>query len=196
VLYLHGNAATLREKSPRIKALAAQDFSVLAFDWRGFGRSTGTPSQQGLDLDADAALDWLSGKVDPAKIIVLGESLGTGVAVDLATRRKFAGLALEGAFSSTADVAQTRYPIFPVRLLMKDQFRSDLQIGKITMPLLQQHGTDDHIIPIEFGEKLFALAPEPKKFIRYEGAHHNDLPEKFSSYGDLAKFADAVAGGR
>lgn len=194
ILYMHGNASDLEIKFPRAKALNAYNFSVLTFDWRGFGRSTGTPSEEGLLRDAAAAFAWMRERAEQSKIVVFGESLGTGVAVDLATRQKFAGLVLEGAYSSTADVGAYRYPMFPVRLIMRDQFRSDLKIGKITMPLLQQHGTADSVIPFRLGQKLFALAPEPKTFIAYKGADHNELPEHFGSYEDLAKFVEKVAG--
>lgn len=192
ILYLHGNASDLETKYSRAKALNAYDFSVLTLDWRGFGRSTGAPSEEGLFRDADAAFAWLRERADPSKIVVLGESLGTGVAVDLATRQHFAGLVLEGAYSSTADVGAYRYPIFPIRLMMRDQFRSDLKIPHITMPLLEQHGTADSVIPFQFGQKLFALAPEPKTFLAYKGADHNELPEHFGSYEDVAQFVEKV----
>ena len=102
----------------------------------------------------------------------MGESLGTGVAVDLAARHEVGALVLDSPYSSTVDVAAARYWMFPVRLLMRDQFRSDEKIGKVAAPVLMIHGAADAAIPIRFGEKLFALANQPKQFIRLDGVGH------------------------
>ena len=99
--------------------------------------------------------------------MIWGKSLGTGVAVELATEKKIDGLILEAPYTSTVDIAAAIYPIFPVRLLMKDQFRSDERIGKVSVPLLVLHGARDQVVPIAYGEKLFSLAHEPKKFVRF-----------------------------
>jgi uncharacterized protein len=188
LLYLHGNATNLKYRMSRIRALAALGFSVLAIDWRGFGKSTGVPSQAGCQLDAVAALRWLSQRTDPSQIAIVAESLGSGIAVELVAKHNVGALILEAPFSSAVDVAQAFLPIFPVRLLMTDQFRSDLVIDKIRTPLLVQHGLSDFIVPFRFGERLYALAPEPKRFIQYVGGGHNNLPEKFLSYCDLKRF--------
>ena len=102
----------------------------------------------------------------------MGESLGTGVAVDLAARHPVGAVVLDSPYSATVDVAAARYWMFPVRLLMRDQFRSDKKIGKVAAPVLMVHGTEDATVPIRFGEKLFALAKAPKEFMRIEGAGH------------------------
>jgi fermentation-respiration switch protein FrsA (DUF1100 family) len=188
LLYLHGNATNLDHRMPRIQALSTLGFSVLAIDWRGFGKSTGTPSQVGCQLDAEAALRWLGHKADLSKIVILAESLGSGAAVELVAKHNVGALVLEAPFSSAVDVAQAFLPIFPVRRLMIDQFRSDLLIQNIRTPLLIQHGLSDCIVPFCFGKRLYALAPEPKRLIRYVGGGHNDLPEKFDSYRDLKRF--------
>jgi uncharacterized protein len=188
ILYLHGNASDLRTKAPRIRRLTELGFSVLAFDWRGYGRSTGSPSQEGLGLDADAALNWLERHAELSRAVVLGESIGSGVAVELAAKRKVGALVLEAPYVSIVDIAQARLPIFPVRRLLLDPFRSDLWIGKIGTRLLIQHGVLDRTIPFRHGERLFAMAPEPKRLIAYPRGGHDDLPEKHDSYRDLAAF--------
>ena len=188
LLYLHGNATSLNHRMPRIQALSALGFSVLAIDWRGFGDSTGTPSQAGCQLDAEAALQWLAHRVDLSKTVVLAESLGAGVAVELIAKHQVGALVLQAPFSSAVDVAKSFLPIFPIRKLMIDQFRSDLLIQDIRTPLLIQHGRSDWVIPFRFGKRLYARAPKPKRFIGYAGGGHNDLPEKHGSYCDLKRF--------
>jgi fermentation-respiration switch protein FrsA (DUF1100 family) len=173
---------------PRIQALSALGFSVLAIDWRGFGNSTGTPSQAGCQLDAIAALQWLAHRADLSKTVVLAESLGTGVAVELVAKHTVGALVLQAPFSSAVDVAKAFLPIFPIRKLMIDQFRSDLLIQDIRAPLLIQHGRSDWVVPFRFGKRLYARAPAPKRFIGYVGGGHNDLPEKHESYRDLKRF--------
>jgi uncharacterized protein len=188
ILYLHGTAANLRIRSGRIKALAEQGFAVLAIDWRGYGRSTGQPSQEGLLRDAEAAFKWLQERAEPSRIVVLGESLGTGVAVEIATRHRVGALVLESPYSSMLDMAKMWVPLFPVEKFLLDQFRSDLLIGKIDTKLLVQHGRRDFTVPFRFGRKLYDLAPEPKRLIVYPKGGHNDLAEKHGSYRDLRRF--------
>ena len=132
ILYLHGNAANLRCRASRIQALTELGFSILAIDWRGYGKSTGAPSQAGLQLDAEAALDWLGRRTELSRVVVLAESIGTGVAVELAAKHKVGALVLEAPYFSAVDLAKTYLPFFPVRALMLDPFRSDLWIGKIS----------------------------------------------------------------
>ena len=108
------------------------------------------------------------------RIVVFGESLGSGVAVALAATQRIGGLVLEAPFASAVDIGAAAYWYLPVRLLMKDPFRSDARIGKVTAPLLVLHGARDHVVPIAHGERLFSLANEPKRFVRFaEGAHHD-----------------------
>ena len=188
ILYLHGSATNLRYRAPRIEALTKLDFSVLAIDWRGFGRSTGTPSQTGLQSDAEAALDWLRRRGDLSRLVVLAESLGTGFAIELAAKHELAALVLEAPFFSMLDLAQAYCPIFPIRRLLRDPIRSDLRIGEIHTNLLIQHGRRDRVVPFRQGERLFAIAPHPKRFIAYPRGGHNDLAEKHGSYLDLKAF--------
>ncbi|MBV9246494.1 MAG: alpha/beta hydrolase [Methylobacteriaceae bacterium] len=183
LLYFHGNAGHLANLAGRFAALTAKGAGLLAVEYRGFGGSGGRPAEKGLHLDADAAYaEALKRGYRPEHVIVIGESLGTGVAVALASRAEVAGVILEAAYTSTTDIAAAVYWQFPVRWLLLDRFRSDLRIGSIAAPILFLHGTEDLAIPIRFGERLFKLAPEPKTFIRIEGGGHQvmDLPQVMS----------------
>jgi uncharacterized protein len=188
ILYLHGNAANLRSRESRLKALADLGFSILAIDWRGYGSSTGRPSEDGLLIDAETAYDWLVQRVDHSQIVVLAESIGTGIGVKLAAKRKVRALVLEAPYFSTVDLAQKYLPFIPVAAFMLDPLRSDLWIRDIHTNLLIQHGKRDRLIPFSQGERLYAIAPEPKRLIAYPLGHHDDLPEKHDSYRDLKEF--------
>ncbi len=173
ILYFHGNAARLADNAERFRRLTATGNGLLAVEYRGFAGATGAPSEQGLLIDAETAYARaLSLGAKPSRLVVLGESLGSGVAVALAARCEVGAIVLDSAYDSVVAVAARRYWMFPVRWLMRDTFRSDVRIGKITAPLLMVHGTRDQSVPIASGERLFALANEPKQFVRLEGAGH------------------------
>jgi fermentation-respiration switch protein FrsA (DUF1100 family) len=188
ILYLHGNAANLRCREQRLKALVDLDFSILAIDWRGYGASTGRPSQEGLLLDAETAYEWLAQRTNPSRIVVFAESIGTGVGIKLAAAHKVRALVLEAPYFSAVDLASRYLPFIPVRALMLDPLRSDLWIRDIRTNLLIQHGKQDRLIPFSQGERLFEIAPEPKRMIAYPLGHHDDLPQKHNSYQDLKEF--------
>jgi pimeloyl-ACP methyl ester carboxylesterase len=175
VLYLHGNGGSLRWRVDRFRALTADGTGLVALSYRGFGGSSGSPTEPGLISDAAAAYDFTIARYPPARIALWGESIGSGVAVALAAEHPVGHVVLEAPFTSAADVGASRYPLIPVRLLMKDQFRSDLRIGKVTAPVLVVHGGRDGVVPIELGEQLYALINAPKRFVRVPGAGHNDL---------------------
>jgi fermentation-respiration switch protein FrsA (DUF1100 family) len=173
ILYFHGNADGLAARNVRFQYLTASGDGLLAIEYRGYGGSTGSPSEEGLARDADATYaKAIELGAPPGRIIAMGESLGTGVAVALAARHQVGALVLDSPYSSALDVAAARFWMFPVRLLMRDAFRSDEKIGKIAAPVLMVHGTADATIPIRFAKKLFALANKPKDFIRVEGGDH------------------------
>ncbi len=173
LLYFHGNATRLRQLAYRFGQLSANGDGVLGIAYRGYGASTGEPTEEGLLEDADAAYKFLMDKsYRPEQVIAVGESLGSGVAVALAAKEKVGGVVLDSAYSSTVDVAADIYPYFPVRLLMDDQFRSDERIEKVKAPLLMVHGSADRIIPIAYGRRLFELANEPKAFLEIPDAPH------------------------
>jgi uncharacterized protein len=173
ILYFHGNANGLGDRGPRFQELTASGDGLLAVEYRGYPGSTGSPSEDGLLRDGEATYARARALGFPAaRIVAMGESLGTGVAVDLAARYEVGALVLDSPFSSIADVAAARFWMFPVRMFMRDQFRSDEKIGLISAPALMVHGTADVTIPVRFAERLFALAREPKRFIRVDGAGH------------------------
>jgi len=183
VLYFHGNGGALRYRVDRFRALTQDGTGLVALSYRGYAGSSGRPSEDGLIADARAAYAFAALRYPAARLVVWGESLGTGVAVaiaaeksaDKSAEKKVARLVLEAPFASAVSVAASVYPFVPVRFLMKDQFRSDLRIRNVKVPVLIVHGDRDTVIPIESGERLYSLAEEPKRFLRVAGAGHEDL---------------------
>jgi uncharacterized protein len=185
ILYFHGNAGGLDLRVERFRAMAKAGLGLLAIEYRGYASSTGSPSEQGLKLDGEAAYAAaIASGIAPELIVPLGESLGSGVAVALAARHKVGALVLDSPYSSIADVAAATYWFVPVRALLRDPFRNDLLIGSVKAPTLIVHGTKDLVTPIRFGEKLFALANQPKEFWRVEGAGHLALGERLDDLLD------------
>jgi fermentation-respiration switch protein FrsA (DUF1100 family) len=181
ILYFHGNSGGIDLRFERFRALAQAGMGLLAIEYRGYASSTGSPSERGLKLDGEAAYAAaIASGVAPGRIVLLGESLGSGVAVALAARHKVGALVLDSPYSSIADVAAAAYWFMPVRALLRDPFRNDLLIGSVSAPTLVVHGTKDRVVPIRFGEKLFALANQPKEFWRVEGGAHLALGERFA----------------
>ena len=193
VLLAHGNAGNLSNRAAMLRELHGLGVSVLIFDYRGYGRSQGTPSEQGILADARAARQWLAGRsgVSEQQIVLLGRSLGGAVAVDLAAKDGARGLVLESTFSSLPDVAAYHYPMFPVRLIMRTRLDSLAKIGNYQGPLLQSHGTQDRIVPYRFGRRLFEAANEPKQLVTLEGGGHNDFPPP-QYYQRLGEFFEAL----
>jgi len=178
VLYFHGNGGSLWNRRSRAQALTASGRGLLMISYRGYSGSTGTPTEAGIHMDARAAYDWIVHSYEPARLVAYGESLGTGVAVRLASEVSLAGLILDAPYTSTADVASLTYWYLPVVWLMLDQFRSIDIIARAKAPILILHGTDDRIIPFTLGEQLYAAAPEPKRFVRIEsGGHTRNLEQ-------------------
>ena len=195
IVYLHGNGGALRHRVPRFAALIESGYGLLALSYRGYGGSSGSPSEQGLIADGRAAYAFVAARHPGSSPVLWGESLGSGVAVALAAEQPVSALVLEAPFTSTADLAFASYPFIPVRLLMKDQFRSDERIGRIKAPLLVLHGARDRVVPISYGEQLFELAPQPKTFIRFAAGEHEDLGNHGAVRAAL-DFLDGVAGTR
>jgi uncharacterized protein len=175
VLYFHGNGASLRWRVDRFRALTADGTGLVALSYRGYGGSSGRPTEAGLINDALAAYAFAAARYPAERIVLWGESLGSGVAVPLAAEKPVGRIVLQSPFTSAADVGAQRYWFLPVRLLMKDQFRSDLRIGKVTAPVLVLHGDRDDVVPIALGERLYGLINAPKRFVRFPGGGHNDL---------------------
>jgi uncharacterized protein len=181
ILYFHGNSGGIDLRVERFRAMAKAGMGLIAIEYRGYASSTGSPSERGLKLDGEAAYrNAIESGVKPERIVLLGESLGSGVAVALAARHTVGALVLDSPFSSIADVAAAAYWFMPVRALIRDPFRNDLMIGSVSAPILMAHGTKDRVVPIRFGERLFKLANPPKAFWRVDGAAHLALGERFA----------------
>jgi hypothetical protein len=175
VLFLHGQGGRLAVQTSRWRRIREAGLGVLAISYRGYPGSTGSPSEEGLVRDARAAYDFLRQRHPARDIVVHGQSLGSGVAVPLASTVEVGAVILEAPFTAAVDVAAERMWWLPVRLLMLDQFRSRDLILSIEAPILIAHGDRDIIIPFAHSEKLFALAREPKQLVRMPGSDHNTL---------------------
>jgi len=190
VLYFHGNGDFLAGFFHRFRPLISDGTGIVAVSYRGYAGSSGQPSEQGLLQDAAAAYAFTAARYAPDRIVVWGFSLGTGVAVALAAEQPVSRLILEAAYTSIADVAAPAFWFAPVRLLLRDQFRSAERIARVRVPLLMMHGDRDPAIPIALGERLFAMAHEPKKFVRFAGGGHNDL-DNFGAVDAARRFINA-----
>jgi uncharacterized protein len=177
VIYFQGNGGGLDLRAHRFRQIAADGLGILALNYRGFGGSSGTPTEDGLLLDAAATYAFAAQRYPADRIVVWGESLGTGVAVALAAEHPVARVLLESPFTSTAEVAAAIYPFVPVRWLMKDQFHSDRRVGGISAPVMILHGVGDTVVPMQYGERLYELIRAPKRFVRLANANHNDHDE-------------------
>ena len=192
VLYCHGNSGNLSHRANTLRALHDDvRVSVFIFDYRGYGRSQGTPSEEGILADGRAAracLAALAG-VEERDIVLLGHALGSGVAVDLAARGGAKALVLESAFTSVPDVGASYFPWLPVRLVTQTNLDSLHKIGRYQGPLLQSHGDADTIVPYRLGRRLYRVANQPKEFLTLPGHDHMDpLGEDY--YRRLAEFLD------
>jgi fermentation-respiration switch protein FrsA (DUF1100 family) len=193
ILYFHGNGDFLAGFFGRFRDLIADGTGVVALSYRGYAGSSGQPSERGLLQDAAAAYAFTTARYSADKIVSWGFSLGTGVAVALAAEQRIGGLILEAPYTSTADVAASSFWFVPVRLVMRDQFRSDERIVRVKIPLLIMHGTSDPVIPIVMGERLFALAHEPKQHVRFPGGGHENLGD-FGAIETARQFINAAKG--
>ncbi len=174
VLFFLGNADSIDHYRFLSDALARRGDGLLALSYRGYGGSTGRPSETGLLVDGLTAYDWLSASGQD-RVVLLGQSLGSAVAVHVAAERPARGVILVSAFDSALALARSFYPFLPIGPLIKDPLRSDLRIANAAQPKLFIHGDRDGVIPIRFGQALFDLAPEPKEFRVHAGYGHNDL---------------------
>jgi hypothetical protein len=174
VLWFHGNAGNLSHRYDMIRMLIGLPVNIFIIDYRGYGRSEGSPSENGLYLDARAAWDYLtSGRgISPEKIILFGKSLGGVPAIDLATRVEPAGLIAQSSFTSAADVAAQVLPLYPA-MFLRTKMDSLSKVRNVTCPKLFIHSRADEVIPFKLGVKLFEAAPEPKEFYEVAGAPHN-----------------------
>ncbi len=192
ILFLHGNAGTLENRIYKINHLKNMNVNFLIIAWRGFSGNKGKPTEKGLYEDAKSAIKWLKNKgIKEENIIIHGESLGTGVAVEIAQNKNFAGVILEAPFTSMVSVGKSMYPFFPVSILLKDKYESDKKIKNIKSPILIMHGEVDKLVPFWMGKKLYNLANEPKYsyFSKYDD-HMMEYNEKLLN--ELKKFIDSL----
>lgn len=177
IVYFHGNAANLGNRAQSYKSFSDLGFGILALSYRGYGNSQGSPSEEGLYEDARAVIGYAYSelRLGSDRLIYYGESLGSGVAVQMATEHAPGAVVLEAPYTSVADRAGEIYFYVPVHLLMKDQFDSIAKIKNINSPLLIFHGEKDGTIPISHGKKLLAAANEPKEAVFFPDRGHNDF---------------------
>jgi len=175
LLFMHGNAGNISHRLDSINIFHQLGLSVLIFDYRGFGRSEGSPSEQGTYADARAAWDYLITvkKADAGRIILFGRSLGSAVATWLAHEKSPSLLIIESAFTSIVEMARKYYPYLPVKWLTRTRYPSIEYIQKINCPVLVIHSPEDEIIPFEFGSQLFDAARQPKTFLQIRGSHND-----------------------
>ncbi|MCS7304430.1 MAG: alpha/beta hydrolase [Thermoguttaceae bacterium] len=195
VLYSHGNAGNITHRAEILEDIHRYlEASVLVWDYRGYGRSEGRPTEQGVLLDAEAARQWLAQRTGwpPDRLVLWGHSLGGAVAVKLAVSGGAAALVLESTFPSLPDVAAYHYPWLPVRWLMRNRLDVYSIIDQYHGPLFQSHGEADTIVPIELGRKLFDAANPPKQFLEISQADHND-PLPLEYYRQVKKFLETHA---
>ena len=174
VLFCHGNAGNISHRLESIQIFHRLGLSVFIFDYRGYGQSEGSPSEQGTYADAEAAWRYLVEKrrINPNEIIVFGRSLGGTVASQLAQGHAPGALIVESAFTSLPDIAATVYPYLPVRMLLRFKYNTVDYITKVGRPVLVVHSRDDEIMPFSHGQRLFEVAREPKRFLEITGTHN------------------------
>ncbi len=179
IIYFHGNAGNYAQRIYKAIHYIEKGYGVLLAEYRGYGGNDGDISEVGLYLDARAQINWLlkEKSLSETDIVIYGESIGSGIAVEMATEYKAHALILETPFSSLYDIASSRYFFLPVKYLLKDKYMNIEKIRSINMPLLIMHGRADNVIPFAFAEKLYKHANQPKKLIVFPDANHNNLYE-------------------
>ena len=184
VLFCHGNGGNISHRLETLRILHDLGFSVLIFDYRGYGQSDGKPSEEGFYQDAQAAYEFLTQDkgFDPAEIVLWGRSLGAAVACRLAAGTQAGALVLESGFTSIPDMAAKRYPFLPSRLLSRFGFHSLNTLPAVRCPTLVIHSPEDQTVPYEFGCKLYEAAPEPKAFLEIQGGHNDGFLHSRDTY--------------
>lgn len=189
VLVCHGNAGSIEGRLPLARTFRSLGYDVLLFDYRQYGRSRGTLSEEGTYLDAEAAYDHLLARgFSPGRIVAYGESLGGAVAVELARRRPCAALFVEDTFTALPDVGAEVYPWLPVRWISRARYDSLGKVGALSVPFLVAHSPDDHLVPFHHGQRLFAAHPGPKEFLETRGGHNG------GGFLQRAEWVERVAG--
>jgi uncharacterized protein len=195
VAYFHGNGGHIGYRVERLLRFARQGFGVLMLEYRGYGSNPGTPSEAGFYADGWAALAFLDREgVAPNRLVLYGESLGSGVAVELAAQHEIAALILEAPPTSVAEVAQCHFPYVPAARLVTDRFDSLSRIAKVKAPILVLHGERDRVVPVRYGRALLDAAPEPKEGWFAPEAGHENLA-RYGSLDVVVAFIESRLGG-
>jgi hypothetical protein len=195
LLYFHGNGGSLELRNERIRQYLDRGRGMFMMSYRGYSGSTGSPSEAANVADAKLAYDALVKEgVRPADIILYGESLGTGIAIQVAAEKKVAGVILDSPYTSIAERAAELYPWLPVRLLLKDRYDSIRHIRDVHAPIFILHGEADDVVPVEMGRRLFKAANEPKEIKTLPGAGHDDH-HKFGSFEIINGWIDKLRSG-
>ena len=186
ILFFHGNAGNISDRLDSLRVFNELGLNTLIIDYRGYGSSTGTPSETGTYLDAEAAWRYLveEHRFSPQDIIIFGRSLGGAVAVHLASQQEPAALIAESTFTSVPDLAAELYPWLPARWLSRFQYNSLGKIKSVTCPVLVVHSSQDEIIPASHGSRIFAAAPVPKEFLKISGSHDSGFLTSGRVYTD------------
>lgn len=183
MIFFHGNAGNIGDRLTKIEYFSKMGINVFIVDYRGYGRSEGDPSEEGLYEDALAAFDYIASRkdYDPKKIIVYGVSLGGAVAVDLASKRDAAALIVDSSFSRAKDMAKKILPLVP-GFIIKTKLDSLSKIAMVKKPKLFLHSPEDEVVPFKLGQKLYEAAPEPKEFVELSGGHNDNHIEDEVKY--------------
>lgn len=186
VLFFHGNAGNISHRLDSLLVFHKLRFSTFIFDYRGYGRSQGQPSEQGMYRDAEAAWQYLTRErgVLPPQIVLFGRSLGAAVAAQLAARHTPGALIIESCFTSVPDIAADVYPFLPARLLSRLNYNARESLAQVTCPVLIAHSSNDEIIPYKHGLALYAAAREPKRFLELRGGHNDGFLVSGKAYSD------------
>lgn len=194
ILYFHGNGASLANRAHRITRFQLAGLGVFMMTYRGYGGSTGRPTERDNVADAKRAYDHLiKAGLKPQDIVLFGESLGTGVAVQVAAAKEVRGIILDSPYTSMLDLANAHYPILPAGLVMKDRYETMRFIDQVSAPLLVVHGVDDRVIPIEMGRRVLAGAQVPKQMLEVPGAGHVDHDSV--TFGPIINWIGRLYGG-
>jgi len=188
ILLCHGNGGNISHRLLKAKLLRKAGASVLLFDYRGYGRSEGKPTEAGTYADGEAAYAWLRARgVPDSRIVFYGESLGAAVAIDLATRHRVAGLIVESGFTSALDMGRRLFPHLPVSRMIRYRYDNLAKIRRVLTPVLVMHSPDDEIVPFEMGQRLYTAAPDPKTFLELRGTHNEGFIVAAQAYVDALR---------
>jgi uncharacterized protein len=184
MLVCHGNGGNISHRLDKLRLFRQAGASVLLFDYRGYGLSSGRPDEKGTYMDAEAAYRWLTGtkKVPAERVVIYGESLGGAVALETALRHPAAGLILDSAFTSVVDMGKRIFPFLPIDLMVRCRYDNLAKIAQLRAPLLVMHSPQDDIVPFDMGRMLFESAPEPKVFFALRGSHNEGFLDTGPAY--------------